>query len=201
MRSILCLLLCLTLSACLTNGKRGNDTALAIYDLGIPDTKTGFSSTLTATVIEVRAPLWLDTMGIDYRLGYVDSARLLEYSQARWAGPPTQLIQQRLAQQLGMLPVGQGRTNCILRLDISEFSQYFDTPQSSRGLLFGHVQLLDKNRSRIVEREVVIEKVSPSPDSRGGVTALTAAVEQLASDLANPEKFFSEAQKISHCKI
>lgn len=201
MRAILCLVLCFSLSACLTTGKRGNDTALAVYDLGLPQEKTAVSSRLTATAIEVRAPLWLDTMGIDYRLLYADPARLREYGRARWAGPPTQLIQQRLSGQARVLPAGQGRSNCLLRLEITEFSQLFDTPERSRGVLHGHVELLDKMRVRIAERRIVLQKPAATPDSRGAVGALSAVVEQLLSDLLAWEKSLSGEKRAAACAL
>lgn len=198
MRLLISLFLSLALSACLTNGKRGNESAPAIYDLGAP-AKMPLSGPLTATAIEVRAPLWLDTMGIDYRLLYADSARLREYGRARWAGPPTQLIERRLAQRLGSLPAGQGRSSCLLRLEISEFSQLFDTPERSRGVLRGQVNLLDKARSVLASREIFIEKNAPSADSAGGVIALTATVEQLSVDLPAWEKSLRADQRTADC--
>jgi cholesterol transport system auxiliary component len=76
-------------------------------------------------------------MGIEYRLAYSDPARPRDYTRARWAGPPAQLIQQRLIQQLGLMSSGQGKARCVLRIDIDAFNQVFDDPASSRGQLQG----------------------------------------------------------------
>lgn len=196
---LICLLLALALSGCLTNGKRGNEASPAIYDLGGVPVKNGVLSALTVTAIEVRAPLWLDTMGIDFRLLYSEPMRLREYSLARWAGPPSQLIQQRLAQQLALAPAGQATARCLLRLELSEFAQWFDSPEHSRGVLQGRILLLDKARVKIVDREISITHSAGSPDSRGGVKALLATVDQLATDLLAWEKSLAGIKAASAC--
>jgi ABC-type uncharacterized transport system auxiliary subunit len=170
-------------AACYSAGRRGGDSVLAIYDLGPPEVRTGDVPKRRELALEVRAPLWMDSMGIEYRLAYDEPARLREYTRARWAGPPAHLIQQRLVQQLGMRPSGQGRTRCVLRIDVDVFAQIFNDPATSRGQLQGRAQLLDSTRALVTIYEFKIEKVAPSADSRGGVAALTAAVDQLAHEL------------------
>jgi len=153
----------------------------------------------TATSIEVRAPLWLDTMGIDYRLLYVETERLREYSQARWVGPPTQLIQQQLVQQLGLLAPGQGGARCLLRMDLLEFAQHFDTPTQSKAVLNARLQLLDKNRAVLATRDVQIEKSVATADSRGAVKGLAAAVDQLANEIPVWMKSWAADPKAALC--
>jgi ABC-type uncharacterized transport system auxiliary subunit len=138
--------------------------------------------------LEVRAPLWFDSQGIDYRLAYVDAARLREYARARWVGPPAQMIQQRLMRKLDYSISGQGQTRCVLRLEIMEFSQVFASQESSKGLLQGRAVLLDQSRRQVAELGLNIEKLAASQDARGGVGALSATVEQLAADLLAWEK-------------
>jgi ABC-type uncharacterized transport system auxiliary subunit len=174
---------CLLLAACYSTGKQGGDSALNVYDFGPPVRQSPAGALRGELAVEVRAPLWMDSMGIEYRLLYADPARLRSYTRARWAGPPAQLIQQRMVQQLGLMPAGQGRTRCVLRIDIDAFAQVFDDPATSRGQLRGRTQLLDRNRALLTIYEFRIEKPAPSADSRGGVAALTAAVDQLAVDL------------------
>ena len=195
MRLLLTLLFCSLLSACFTAGKRGGDSVLAVYDFGPAPASLLAAPRPQPMALEVRAPLWFDSLGIDYRLAYVDAARLREYARARWAGPPAQLIQQRLMQQLDYSMSGQGQTRCLLRLEITEFSQVFATPASSKGVLQGRVILLDRSRHQLAELDLKIEKTATSQDGRGGVAALSATVEQLAVDLLAWEK----AQGASVC--
>ena len=183
MRRLLIVSCCLLVAACYSAGKRGGDSALAIYDLGPSEVRTAAVPKRRELALEVRAPLWMDSMGIEYRLAYDEPARLRDYTRARWAGPPAQLIQQRLVRKLGMRPSGQGRTRCVLRIDVDVFAQIFDDPGTSRGHLQGRAQLLDSTRALVAFYEFTIEKAAPSPDSRGGVAALTGAVDQLAHEL------------------
>ena len=188
MRRLLIVSCCLLVAACYSSGKRGGDSALAIYDLGPPDGRTGAVPKRRELALEVRAPLWMDSMGIEYRLAYDEPARLRDYTRARWAGPPAHLVQQRLVQQLGMRPSGQGRTRCVLRIDVDVFAQIFDDPGTSRGRLQGRAQLLDSTRTLLTIHEFRIDKHASSADSRGGVAALTAAVDQLANELVTWEE-------------
>lgn len=199
MRWLVILGVCLSLAGCLTAGRRGGENALAVYDLGPSPVRLFTGERKQAVAIEVRAPLWFDALGIEYRLAYADVSRLREYGRARWAGPPAQLIQQRLMQQLGLATSGQGRANCILRVDITEFSQIFSSPERSKGILQGRAQWLDRSRTPLAELGFDIEKIAPSPDSRGGVSALQATTEQLAIDLLAWEKQLLAMGKAGGC--
>ncbi|MFN4341404.1 MAG: ABC-type transport auxiliary lipoprotein family protein [Azonexus sp.] len=183
MRGLIFLIGSLLLTGCFTAGKRGGDAPLAIYDFGPPAARLMTTPRKTPLALEVRAPLWFDSMGIDYRLAYVDAARLREYARARWAGPPAQLLQQRLTQQLDLSPAGFGQSPCLLRVDITEFSQIFSSAERSRGVLQGRVVLLDRTLRTLAEMPVNVEKPAETADARGGVGALIQAADQLAVDL------------------
>lgn len=200
MRLIFPLLLSLLLSACFTAGKRGGDAAMAVYDLGPGQESPVERSTGAPMAIEVRAPLWFDSLGIDYRLAYAEPERLREYARARWAGPPAQLIQRRLMRDLDLIAAGQGRAACVLRLEIDEFSQIFDTPASSRAVVQGRVQWLDRGRGRLAERPVSLVQPAPSADSRGAVSALTAAVAQLTVAIVHWEKALRADGQLRGCQ-
>lgn len=199
MRWLAAVLLGLCLSACFTAGKRGGDTPLAIYDFGPPSSSLLPAPRKQPVALEVRAPLWFDSLGIDYRLTYVEASRLREYARARWAGPPAQLIQQRLSQRLGYVMAGQGQTRCLVRLEITEFSQLFAAADSSRGVLQGRALLLDRSRRQVAELALSLEKPAPSADARGGVEALTLTVEQLAIDLFAWEKTLADGAVAGGC--
>lgn len=188
MRWLMAVFLCGLLSACFMVGKRGGDSALAVYDFGPAPASQLLAPRKRPIALEVRAPMWFDSLGIDYRLAYVDVARLREYTRARWAGPPAQMIQQRLMQQLDYAISGQGHAHCVVRIEITEFSQLFVSPESSKGVLQGRAVLLDQSRRQIAELDLKIEKPAASQDARGGVSALTATIEQLAADLLTLEK-------------
>ena len=140
-------------------------------------------------------------MGMEYRLAYADIARLREYSRARWAGPPAQLIQQRLVQQLGFVAPGQRRAGCVLRIDITEFSQVFESPDHSHALLQARLQWLDRTRSSIAVRELSLRSDSPSSDARGAGTALSDSIEQLTVTIRQWESELDLAGQLKVCGV
>jgi ABC-type uncharacterized transport system auxiliary subunit len=198
-RWLISVALALCLSACFTAGKRGGDTPLAIYDFGPAPASLLIAPRKQPLALEVRAPLWFDSLGIDYRLLYVDAARLREYARARWAGPPAQLVQQQLSQMLGYAMAGQAQARCLMRLEITEFSQVFATADASQGVIQGRVLLLDQARRQVAELVLNLEKPAASSDARGGVGALAQAVEQLAADLFAWEKKLAEGTAAKGC--
>lgn len=200
MRRLSVLLGSLLLAACFTVGKRGGDTAMAVYDLGPAATGLPQVPRQQPMALEVRMPLWFDALGINYRLAYAEPARLREYARARWAGPPAQLIQQRLMRDLGLLPAGQGRAACLLRIDIDEFSQVFSAPTVSRAVVQGRVQWLDRSRARLAERPIEIGMPAGSNDSPGGVAALTVAVAELTGQIRFWENELLAAGRLNSCQ-
>lgn len=201
MRRLLLIACCLLLAACYGGGRRGGDVALEIYDFGPPVSRFAEPRTSTALAVEVRAPLWFDSLGIQYRLAYAEPARLREYTRARWAGPIAQMVQQRLMQRLALVPAGQSRSRCVLRVDIDEFSQVFASPAASDALLQARVQLLDRSRAPLAGFEARIEKPAVTADSHGGVAALTGAVDQLAADLLRWENELRSDGRLAACGI
>lgn len=199
MRRSIAMLVCLGLVSCYGTGKHGGDAALAVYDFGQPVRESSLSGWRGKLAVEVRAPLWIDSPSIGYRLAYAEPKRLREYTQSRWAGPPAQLVQQRLIRQLGLIPAGQAGTRCVLRIDIDEFSQVFETPVGSHGVIQARVQLLDRSRISLAVQEINIEKPAPSADARGGVAALTVAVDQLVSDILVWEQQLTGSGKAAPC--
>ena len=179
-----CLLfLVLLLSACAS--VRGNTPARVVYDFGLPAARQISDGPWSKMALEVRSPSWLDSVNVEYRLAYEDSLKRYEYASSRWVASPTSLIAQRLRQQLGAVSAtGNTKINCLLRVELQEFSQVFDTPQQSRGVLQGHVSLIDSQQRILAEHPVFIEKPAKTSDAHGGVIALVAANAQLGQQLA-----------------
>jgi cholesterol transport system auxiliary component len=150
-----------------------------------------------------------------YRLAYADAQQLKPYALARWSMPPAQLISQRLRQHLGLqravvapgelLPASAPRFAASatavpvsapspslaapllnLRLVLEEFSQVFDSPADSHGLLRVRATLTQRasgSETLLAQRSFVVQQPAPSPDAVGAVRALTAASDQLALQL------------------
>ncbi len=191
-------LVALLLAGCVTPGKRGGDVTQAVYDLESSGRKPAMLRT-QPLALEVRAPAWFDGLGIDYRLAYADSARLREYALARWAGPPAQMIQWRLMRDLGASAHGQVRAACLMRLELEEFSQVFDSTTQSRGVLRARLQWLDRQRNVLDEWGLDVSVPAPTPDVAGGVFALRAAVDRLAEQISQREQASLAARRLSAC--
>lgn len=191
MKRVLVVLLGFLLSACV-GGVRNAPTAVA-YDFGLPAARLVADGTWSRLALEVKSPPWFDSLYIDYRLAYDDPLKQREYSGSRWAGTPSVLLAQRLGQQLGV-PGANGSTavDCLLRVELQIFSQVFDSPKASRGVLQASVSVIDRKRHLIAERQMTIEKPAATADAHGGVSALVAASDefghQLESWLAGQEK-------------
>jgi cholesterol transport system auxiliary component len=148
---------------------------------------------------EIEASGALEGTPLLYRLGYADDHQLRAYAQSRWSAPPPQLLRQRLREQIGreraVLSLDESAaldrqkvaTVYLLRLELEEFAQVFDTPQRSRGVLRLRATLLAPNGSGeqlLGQRSIAVEGAAPTPDASGGVRALTAATDAAAADIS-----------------
>ena len=191
MNRIFLLCAAMLLSACM--GVARNTPPIAVYDFGLPAARVSPENNWSRLALEIRSPAWFDSLSVDYRLAYEDPLKQREYAGSRWAGAPGALISQHLQQQLGVVNVNSSTTaSCLLRIDLQEFSQVFDSPLQSRGVLQGNVSLIDNKRQIVAEQQISLEKPAATPDAHGGVNALVVASsefgKQLADWLANLEK-------------
>ncbi len=183
MRIIIGLMLLALLGGCSSNRPQA-ERAASIYDLGAPPQRP-MQAVLPRAALEVHLPIWFDEAPMRYRLHYHNAAKMQEYVSARWAAPPSQLLQQRLRLQLG-LPAAQaaGEAACLIVLDIDEFSHSFASPTASSGQLLGEARLFDRSRRRLLGGfRFNVAQPAPTPDAVGGVQALSAATDRLALQL------------------
>lgn len=147
---------------------------------------------------DIEASSALDSSALLYRLGYADAHQLLPYAHARWSAPPPQLIRQRLREQLGLarpvldpsesaaLARSSGAMPRVLRVEVEEFSQLFDSPTQSWGLLRLRATLLENTvagEKLLGQRNIVKREPAPSADAAGGVRALAAATDAAAAEI------------------
>ncbi len=189
----------LLIAGCATPDKPVRAT---LYDFGPGATSpvaTAVPARPTLMLADVETSGALDGSALLYRLGYDDANQLRPYAHARWSAPAPQLVRQRLREQLakggpvldlaegGSLARAGGLMPRILRIDLEEFSQYFETPAQSWGLLRLRATLLDNTSAgeRLVgQRSIVMRSPAPTPDAPGGVRALTAATDSAAEEIA-----------------
>ena len=183
MKKVLVILLGLLLSACVGGIRSG--TQAIVYDFGLPATRLVTDGSWSRLALDVKSPPWFDSLYINYRLAYDDPLKQREYAGSRWAGVPDVLLAQRLRQQLGIVTAGGSMVvDCLLKVELQAFSQVFDSPQSSRGVLLASASLIDRKRQLVAERQVMIEKPAITADAHGGVVALVSASDELGQELA-----------------
>ena len=155
---------------------------------------------------EIESSPALEGTAMLYRLAYANSQQLQPYTQARWSMPPAQLLRQRLRARLGesyaLLNAGErligsakttatgtaapSRPPLNLRLELEEFSQLFDTPELSAGLLRLRATLTQASptgEQLIAQRSFTLKRPAPTPDAPGGVHALAEASEAVALEV------------------
>lgn len=140
---------------------------------------------------DIQAPPALDGVAVLYRLAYANAQQLQPYAQARWSMPPAQLVQQRLREQLGqhgpVLNAGVAGATRELRIEVEEFSQIFESPAQSSGLVRLRATLMRTGAGSgrlLAQRSVVVRQPAPSADAPGGVRALKEATDAAVDDIA-----------------
>jgi cholesterol transport system auxiliary component len=171
-RLALCLML-LVLAGCAGTQK----PSPRVFDFGLAGSAPSMPRHSVA-VAEMRAPEWLASTDMLYRLWYSDRHALARYANSRWAGAPGAMLTLRLRQEIGHAPGGK----CTLALNLVEFSQVFDAPDASRAVL--QVQAIlaagGGSRTALAQREFRLEKATPTADAAGSA----AAFSELATELA-----------------
>lgn len=187
-------LVALTLGAC--SALPDKPVRAAMYDFGpgpLAVMPVAAAAPLPALALaEIETSASLDSTAILFRLAYADAQQLRPYALARWSMPPAQLLQQRLRNTLSrsrvVLHAGEGPALSrsgkpgvlprVLRLELDEFSQLFDTPASSVGLVRLRATLVEVTGGGdklLAQRSFTLQSPAPSADAAGGVRALTAA--------------------------
>ena len=173
----------------------------ALYDFGPGQVTAAAQPPTRAALVlaDVEGAGALEGSAVLYRLGYADDHQLRPYAQARWSAPPPQLVRQRLREQIGkdrvVLNPGEGaalaRTGGAvprsLRIELEEFSHFFDSPADSVGLLRLRATLLESTPAGekvLAQRNVIVQRPAPTADAAGGVRALTDAVDAAAEELS-----------------
>ena len=174
----------------------------AVFDFGPGSLSAASASPAQASPLiigELEASTALDGTAVLYRLAYDDAQQLRAYAQARWSMPPVELLRQRLRQRLGenraLQNPGESSASralaatappATLRIELEEFSQLFESPQRSVGLLRLRATLLRTSAAgekSLFQRQFVVQRPCASADAPGGVRALTAATDAALQEL------------------
>ena len=98
------------------------------------------------------------------------------------AGTSTGIAKAAAAAATGLAPPPTNGAEPLLNLhlELEEFSQLFDTPDKSSGILRLRATVTQRGtagESLLAQRSVIVQQAAPTPDASGGVKALTAATD------------------------
>lgn len=178
----------------------------AVYDFG-PGNAAGAPAANPAATLaplalaEVESNPALDSTALVYRLAYDDVQQLRPYAQTRWSMPPAQLLRQRLRAHLGLrravLNPGEGAVANqaasgadtglrLLRVELEEFSQVFESSTRSVGLVRLRATVVlptAAGEKLLAQRLFSQQRPAPRADAAGGVHALTQATDAAIREL------------------
>lgn len=179
------------------------------YDLGLTDTAVPQANAAAPGVTppplvlaEVQTPAGADnSTAMFYRLGYADHQEQRAYQGARWSLPPAQMLEQRLRTRLALeRPVLTEKDNLsispndprplgLLRLEMVEFSQVFDSAQSSQAVVRIRASLIaqDRRGGNVLLGQQLFSAQTPAStgDAAGGARAMAASVNNLSTQLSS----------------
>jgi cholesterol transport system auxiliary component len=178
------------LAGCATSERNGGAVQYDFGDRPLSSAVAPSGSSLPSVAASVQAATALDGTDMLYRLAYADATQLRAYTLARWAMPPAELVQQRLreglSQQRAVLKPGEG-AQLLMQIDLDEFSQVFDTPGQSSGLLRLRATVLKATPvgyRLLAQRSVRMQRPANGDGAAGGVRALSAATDAAVDELA-----------------
>ena len=167
----------LILSGC---GAPYRHTAITRHDLGIAPQTAGAALPVSLQLLPVNAPPWINSRDINYRLAYKHNDIIAAYTESAWIAPPPELLALRLhnasPDRLLTPDKPPSHTLCTLQVDLENFEQVFDAPNTSNAFVALHVTLSSrKSRELVAQASIHNTTIAPSPDARGGSAALAAA--------------------------
>lgn len=173
-------------------------TPVSIYDFGIQQDLNAHSIPTqqqelwsSLLISEAKSPIWLNSQAIQYRLAYLDPTQSYTYANSRWAAAPATLLTHQIRNYISavtndkVISTSDGtRTDFTLRLELEEFSQVFDTVDTSHVVIKLRASLVHRS-SRLLkaQRNFNIEQVAPTANAAGAVQALTKSSKQLTENL------------------
>jgi len=176
------------LAACASKG-----APTAQYDFGpLPEaagTAPSSASKIGAIIVaDVSGPAALDTERMHYRLLYADARQQRPYAYNQWASTPAQLLTQRMRARIAQAGVKVLSTTdaaasaTVLRMEVEDFAQNFDTATSSKGVLVLRASVF-RNHLLVDQKTFSSSVAAPSADAAGGARALADASDAVAADL------------------
>ena len=172
----------------LAAGCAGNPAAISDirYDFGPPAPAASAGASPAVKVLDVSAPDVLESDKLIYRLSYADAQQTAAYANSHWTMTPSQLLTQRLRGALSsrgtVLTGADGVSAPVLRVDLSQFEQVFDSQSESHAAVTARATLIQSGKV-IGQRTFLARAPSSSPDAAGGAQALATASDDLVAQI------------------
>jgi cholesterol transport system auxiliary component len=182
------LALALVLGGCAAT--RGNEPSVT-YDFGPLPAATASNASHAVPVLVVTdavGPQALDSQAMLYRLLYADPLQARAYANNRWSSTPLQLLTQRFKTRISqagikVLSVTDATSSVLLlRIEVDDFLQVFDTQASNHGQLVLRASVFLGHK--LIDQKTFSAKApASSADAAGGTRALAAAADSVANDI------------------
>ena len=162
----------------------------AVFDLG-PQRSHAATPSINATLLisPVSASPWLDSMSMMYRLAHRDAGRPEAYAQHRWVMSPALLLTERLRSRFaaatrGVVGTQDGaQADYSLRIELEDFSQSFDTADSSKVNVRLRASLINlTTRALHAQKSFSMERPA-APNAPGAAQSLAAASDAVVDEL------------------
>ncbi len=177
-------------SAALLAGCAGKGPVPTLYDFG-PMQASKAAPTMPQMVLVVAdatGPAWLDSRTMYYRLLYTDAQQSRPYANNHWNSTPLQMLSARLKSRIAqaggkVLSITDATAGTmLLRIEVDDFSQNFDSQQASSGNITLRASVL-RARSLQDQKTFTHTTATDSADAAGGARALAAAADAIAADI------------------
>ncbi|RJG04873.1 ABC transporter [Noviherbaspirillum cavernae] len=172
------------LAGCATKGPQ-----YTLYDFGSLKTASAPLPALApVSISDARAPAWLDSTQMYFRLNYANDQEARAYAISRWSMPPPQLFTQRLKARIAQaggtaLTASDGATNVpVLRIELDDFTQVFEAPGQNAARI-GVRAALFNGRALVAQRSFVKQLPASSADAAGGARALADAGDAVIAEM------------------
>jgi cholesterol transport system auxiliary component len=186
----------LALAAAMLGGCAGAPPTTTLYDFGpLPAAPAAHAANPASAaaaqalvVADVTGPSWLDSQRMHYRLLYADAQQSRPYAHNRWNSPPLQLLSARLKSRIAQSGVkvlsttDAGAGAGLLRVEVDDFSQNFNSQSQSSGRLTLRASLF-RNHRLVDQRTFSRDSAAASADALGGAKALAASSDAVAADI------------------
>jgi cholesterol transport system auxiliary component len=172
-------------------GCAGKGSVPTLYDFGPmgPSSMAPVAMPQMALVVaDATGPAWLDSRTMYYRLLYADAQQSHPYANNHWNSTPLQLLSARLKSRIAqaggkVLSVTDASAGAmLLRIEVDDFSQNFDSQQASSGKITLRASIFQARRL-IGQKTFIHTTAANSADAVGGARALAQASDAVAADL------------------